>query len=313
MSMPPQGPGGPPNNNPYGHGGPPQDGWNQGGWNQPQGSHGGDQNQNAGQGGWDQNHGQPAQDPYQQQYDAYTQPSQGYPQGGPGYPTEHLQTAYGQAPMGAPTGPAGPGWNEPPKKGNNKLPWIVGGAIVVVGAIVAVIILVTGKDGDKSASGADSTTGQTQTDSGDAQSEAASDESSAASDESDPSTESDQPDQSDQSGSDDSDSASASDSGSGGGGGGASSSLPAGFPVPASVAIDDGSTYCAGTSCFGSFEADDPEAAYYDWVSELESAGYTITTQEITGSGSNAIWAIEAAGELEIILYWAGTGVLTSS
>lgn len=306
MSMPPQGPGGPPTNNPYGSGGDQPGGWdqNQNGWSSG-GQHGWNQPGVGSGQGWEPNQA-PQTDPYQQQYDAYARSGQGHPQDG--YGTQQYQAPYDpslstasmSAPQG-PGGPGGPGWSQPPaKSGNNKVPWIVGAAIIVVGAIVAVVLLVTGKDDEKSADNNDPTPGASQSTDSDtpatsSDNPATSSDAPSPSDEPDPTSSSSEP------------SAEPSDSGSSG------SSLPASFPVPASVTIDDGSTYCAGNSCFGSFETDDPVAAYEDWVDALESAGYTLTTNEIIGTGTNATWAIEATGELEIIMYYAGTGVLTSS
>lgn len=270
MSMPPQSPPGPPHNNAYGSGGPPR-------------------------GAWDQNQAQQYPDPYQQQYDAFAQSNPGQqsnPQQGPqqGYGPGQIQGHYGQPAMVTPSNPAGPGWNQPPRN-SNKLPWIVGAAIVAIGAIVAAVVVITGKDENNSADPSPAAE-QSQTQ-GDSPGSSAPDESEAPTD---PAPSKDESDETDPVGSP-----------------GGSGSLPAGIPVPASVSIDDSATFCSGDSCLGSFESDDPEAAYDDWISELESAGYTITAQEISGSGSDIIWAIEATGELEIILYWIGSGSLAST
>lgn len=342
MSMPPQGPADPSGPNPsysYGNGSPAgptqhagewtqnrgerapgERGQNQGEWTGAQGDSG---DSGQGQAAWGQDR-QP--DPYQQQYDVYAAPRHadpqdpGYPQPGQGYAADSLQPydaslstasmhAPGVAASAAPGNPpAGPGWQQPlqqpPQQApqqNNRLPWIVGGAIIVVGAVVATILLVSGKGDDKSADTGSAGQSQTQ----DVAPNEPSDDSAAD----DPSGSDSVDDEATASPSASSDGTDNAGSGSGNG----STALPASFPVPASVTIDESGTYCSGSSCFGTFDTDDPAAAYDDWVAELEAAGYTITTKEITGSGTNAIWAIEATGELEIIMYWAGTGVLTTS
>ncbi|WP_153504513.1 hypothetical protein [Cumulibacter manganitolerans] len=230
-------------------------------------------------------------DPYQQQYDAYTAPHQ--PQPGPGGwpPQQQGQPQYGAAPgwqqPGQPpyaAGPQGPGWGHEPPKNNNKLPIIVGAALLVIGAVVATIIIVTNKS-DSSSSAASTST-----------SEQASAPDSGGS--------------SEPTGSEPTDSGSEP---SGGSGGSSNGTLPADFPVPPSVQVDDSGTYCSGKTCFGSFKTDDPAAAYDDWVAALEDAGYSISSKNIAGKGKDTIWTIEAEGPLSIAIYYASQGAFTSS
>ncbi|GAA4913030.1 proprotein convertase P-domain-containing protein [Actinomycetospora succinea] len=107
----------------------------------PQPYYGGDPSQQGyGQQGYGQQpYGQPGygQNPYGQQ-----------PYGQPGYgQNPYGQQPYGQQPYGQPGygqpgyGPYGYG-QQPPKKKNKALPWILGGGAVVLVAIIAVVVLV---------------------------------------------------------------------------------------------------------------------------------------------------------------------------
>lgn len=223
-------------------------------------------------------------DPYMQQYEAYTQPHQTYqPQGGQQpWPSQQMDGAYGATPMG----PGGPGWGQQPPSKSSKLPWIIAAALVAVAAIVVTIILVTRGD-DSSQANPDGATTTTQNNGGNG----------GGTGQTDTETEDPSP-----------------TNGGGSGGGSGSSSLPSAFPVPSSVTIEPDSTYCYENSCFGSFETDDPEAAYEEWVAALEDEGYTLTKNEMTGSGTNITWEIEANGPLEITLFYGyGAGILTST
>ncbi|WP_134325154.1 hypothetical protein [Cumulibacter soli] len=298
MSMPPQGPGGRPNHDPYGTGGTPQ------GWNQPQGGWDGAQAGGHPQDSHQQDPYQaPQTDPYQQQYDTYAAQNQDYQQSG--YQTEQMPAAYdaslSAATMTGGSSPAGPGWEEPPRN-NNTLPWIVGIAIIVVGAVVAVLLLVNSGDDDKSAGGGGSEQSQPAQSEGDQAEEDAQDGSGDGADSG--------ADAGTDGGSND---GGAGDGGDTGGSGGSDDSgmdsLPEEVPVPASVTISS-ATYCSGSTCSGLFEADDPAAAYDEWVAALEDAGYTISSKDIIGSGDSAIWTIEAEGAYSLSLGWAGTGYL---
>ena len=296
MSTPPSN-GGYPNNDPYGQGGygqPDQGGFGQSGqptngqgqptYGQGQPTYGQDQPTSvypqAGQGGY-----QP--DPYQQQYDAYTQPHQAQHPGEAAWPAQQPMDAHY---AGSPAGPAGPGWGQEPPK-SNKLPMIVGAALLVIGAIVATVLIVTHKSGSSNDNNAADKTTQSTEDTG---SNDTGSEDTGSND----------------TGSNDTGSE---DTGSNDTGGSGNGSLPADFPLPSSVSVDSGSTFCSGNSCVGSFKSDDPEGAYSDWVSTLEDAGYSISSKTITGSGSNAIWSIEADGPMKISVYFATEGAFISS
>ncbi len=113
----------------------------------PQPYYGGGQQQGYGQPGYGQSGPQPYYGAGQQQ--GYGQPGygqQGY--GQPGYGQQgygqpgYGQPQYGQPGYGQPYGPPGYGYGQQPPRKNKALPWILGGAALLVVALVAVVLLV---------------------------------------------------------------------------------------------------------------------------------------------------------------------------